>query len=97
MDSQSRREVEVGSGLAEVGEEEGEGEEVAEWELVVVTDSDLIAEKPPIIVDTQFAFGQCDHHEVEFVVLESTPPQHHLPLREITNNEVKIENPKKIS
>ena len=73
---------------------------MAEWELgeedleLVV---DLIAEKPQIIDCTEFAFDRFGHHEVEFVVLESTPPQHHLPLREIANNEVKIMTPKKIS
>ena len=53
-------------------------------------EADLIAEKPQTIDYIKFAFDRFRHHEVGFVVLESAPPQHHLPLHEIANNEVEI-------
>ena len=52
--------------------------------------ADLIAEKPQTIDCIEFAFDRFHHHEVGDFVLESAPPQHHLPLREIANNEVEI-------
>ena len=69
-----------------------EGEEEAELELDgdLELEADLIAQKPRTIDYTEFAFDGFGRHEVEFVVLESAPPQHHLPLREIANNEVEI-------